>query len=49
MNYLAATEDGIVSGSRETADRFGIPLTTAEAFLGQKASSARNLHSTASF
>jgi uncharacterized protein YbjT (DUF2867 family) len=36
LNYVMATEDGIVPGASETAARFGIRLTTAERFLRRK-------------
>jgi uncharacterized protein YbjT (DUF2867 family) len=36
LNYLTATEDGIVPGAAETAAQFGVQLTTAERFLRMK-------------
>lgn len=36
INYLAATEDGVVPTACETAAQFGIELTTAEQFLRSK-------------
>ena len=36
INYLSATEDGVVPAACETAAQFGIDLTTAEQFLRSK-------------